>query len=52
MSGDDLEQPDLFDTLVVPFIFVPHGRPEPREWLAEHPGHQGSGGAGPAIGVR
>ncbi len=24
------------DTLVVPFIFVPHGDPVPHEWLARH----------------
>jgi len=26
------------DDLVVPFIFVPKGSPEPKEWLAQHPG--------------
>jgi hypothetical protein len=25
------------DTLVVPFIFVPHGDPPPLEWMAAHP---------------
>jgi len=26
------------DDLVVPFIFVPTGDPDPTEWLAQHPG--------------
>jgi hypothetical protein len=26
------------DDLQVPFIFVPHGDPEPTEWMARHPG--------------
>lgn len=26
------------DELEVPFIFVPHGDPEPTAWMAEHPG--------------
>ena len=26
------------EDLVVPFIFVPKGDPEPTEWLAQHPG--------------
>jgi len=33
--GWPFDSPDL---LRVPFIFVPHGAPEPREWLARHPG--------------
>jgi len=28
--------PHLFDELKLPFIFVPHGAPEPTEWLANH----------------
>ncbi len=28
--------PHVFDELKVPFIFVPHGAPEPTEWLANH----------------
>ena len=26
------------DDLEIPFIFVPHGAPEPTEWMALHPG--------------
>ncbi len=26
------------DDVVIPFVFVPHGAPEPTEWMAEHPG--------------
>lgn len=38
-NSERLDKPGvLSDTLVVPFIFVPHGAPEPREWLAQHPG--------------
>src|SRR5208282_5159071 len=29
--------PHVFDELKLPFIFVPHGAPEPTEWLASHP---------------
>src|SRR5208282_1710028 len=29
--------PHVFDGLKLPFIFVPHGAPEPTEWLASHP---------------
>ncbi len=32
------EERDGPDTLRVPFIFVKHGDPEPREWMARHPG--------------
>jgi hypothetical protein len=28
--------PHVFDELKLPFIFVPHGAPEPTEWLASH----------------
>ena len=31
----DREGPNEFR---VPFIFVPHGHPEPKEWMARHPG--------------
>ena len=27
----------VFDELKLPFIFVPHGAPEPTEWLVRHP---------------
>lgn len=26
------------DVLYLPFVFVPHGAPEPTEWRARHPG--------------
>src|SRR5271167_5056518 len=29
--------PHVFDELKLPFIFVPHGAPEPFEWLENHP---------------
>src|SRR5208337_4197172 len=29
-------EPHVFDELKLPFIFVPHGAPEPTEWLASH----------------
>jgi len=29
--------PYVFDELKLPFIFVPHGAPEPTEWLSHHP---------------
>jgi hypothetical protein len=29
--------PHSFDEIKLPFIFVPHGEPEPTEWLARHP---------------
>jgi len=35
MEDEDAAGPD---DLVVPFIFVPHGDPEPTEWMARHPG--------------
>ncbi len=28
--------PHVFDELRLPFIFVPHGEPEPTEWLSRH----------------
>ncbi|MBN8889755.1 MAG: hypothetical protein ABS99_09540 [Acetobacteraceae bacterium SCN 69-10] len=28
----------MADDLEIPFIFVPHGAPEPTEWMALHPG--------------
>jgi hypothetical protein len=34
---DDTSAPHS-DDLHLPWIFVPHGAPEPTEWMAEHPG--------------
>lgn len=31
--------PHVFDELALPFIFVPHGAPDPTDWLASHPDH-------------
>lgn len=31
------DERDSFDTLYVPFVWVPDGAPQPTEWLAEHP---------------
>jgi hypothetical protein len=31
--------PLVFDELKLPSIFVPHGEPEPTEWLERHPDH-------------
>lgn len=36
MSGDWSEA-DSYDTLYVPFVWVPDGAPEPTKWLAQHP---------------
>jgi hypothetical protein len=38
MAEYDTADPNDPNTLVVPFIFVPHGCPLPVEWMAEHPG--------------
>jgi hypothetical protein len=27
----------VFDEIKLPFIFVPHGLPEPTEWVQRHP---------------
>jgi hypothetical protein len=29
--------PDSFDEIKLPFIYIPHGEPEPTEWLQRHP---------------
>jgi hypothetical protein len=31
------EPPQAFDEIKLPFIYVPHGEPEPTEWLERHP---------------
>jgi hypothetical protein len=38
MPEYDIADPNDPNTLVVPFIFVPHGHPLPLEWMHEHPG--------------
>ncbi len=38
MLDYDIADPNDPNTLVVPFIFVPHGHPLPIEWMREHPG--------------
>jgi len=38
MTKFDIADPDDPNTLVLPFIFVPHADPWPTEWLREHPG--------------
>lgn len=35
---DPPDHSDQFGDLHTPFIFVPHGDPEPVEWMAAHPG--------------
>ena len=51
----------VFDELKIPFIFVPHGAPDPSEWLASHPDYiklpatfvprgRGDGGTSPSSG--
>ena len=37
---DDSNGPDRpgFGDLESPFLFVPHGAPEPTEWMRKHPG--------------
>jgi hypothetical protein len=53
--------PLSFDELKLPFIFVPHGEPEPTDWLARHPDYiklpatfvprgDGAGQADPSFG--
>lgn len=39
MADDGRNQPDSFDTLRVPFVFVPEGATAPADWLADHPNH-------------
>jgi hypothetical protein len=31
------ELPQAFDEIKLPFIYVPHGEPEPTEWIERHP---------------
>ena len=37
---DDSDKPDRpgFGDLETPFLVVPHGAPEPTEWMRKHPG--------------
>ena len=35
---DTFGRPEPSDELYVPFLFVPHGDPEPSDWMAAHPG--------------
>ncbi|HEX5327004.1 MAG TPA: hypothetical protein VFW75_10090 [Acetobacteraceae bacterium] len=37
VGNGEFEEWDSFDTLYVPFVWVPDGAPEPTEWLAQHP---------------
>ena len=36
-SGSFDEPPHAFDEIKLPFIYVPHGDPEPAEWIERHP---------------
>jgi hypothetical protein len=36
--ADKKDWPDGWDVVRLPFCFVPHGAPEPTEWMARHPG--------------
>ncbi len=38
MADDPFDGFDPLHDLRTPFIFVPHGDPEPLEWMAAHPG--------------
>lgn len=35
--ADNLPEVHYPDDLTIPFYFIPHGAPEPTEWLARHP---------------
>ena len=36
--ADEKDWPNGWDVVRIPFCFVPHGAPEPTEWMARHPG--------------
>ncbi len=36
--ANDPENPERLEDLEIPFLFVPHGAPEPAVWMARHPG--------------
>ncbi|MBV8613941.1 MAG: glycoside hydrolase family protein [Acetobacteraceae bacterium] len=36
--ADEKDWPSGWDVVRIPFCFVPHGAPEPTEWMARHPG--------------
>ncbi len=35
--ADEKDRPGAWDVVRIPFCFVPHGAPEPTEWMARHP---------------
>jgi len=37
MNDGRFDQRDSYDTLYVPFVWVPDGAPQPTEWLSQHP---------------
>ena len=38
MTDDPDPKKPGFGDLETPFLFVPHGAPEPTEWMRKHPG--------------
>ncbi|MBV8402536.1 MAG: hypothetical protein JOZ17_28025 [Acetobacteraceae bacterium] len=36
--ADEKDWPGAWNEVRIPFCFVPHGAPEPTEWMARHPG--------------
>ncbi len=36
--ADEKDWPGTWDVARIPFCFVPHGAPEPTEWMTRHPG--------------
>ena len=35
--ADEKDWPGAWNEVRIPFCFVPHGAPEPTEWMARHP---------------